>query len=85
MFAPGEQPATHIAVGNGFSLMEFSVRIFDERFLMLHLGYILFDGVRRKEGFADFSAFGERVEAIFQFGGDAKSQRACGAHGGASQ
>jgi hypothetical protein len=72
-------------VGDEFSAAEFSIRFFDEKFLMLLLGYILFYGVRSQEGLADFSALGERVEALLQFGGDTKSQGACGAHGRGSQ
>ena len=50
---------------NGFSLAEFGIRFFDERFLMLQHGHILFDGIDSQEGFADVSALGEGVEAFF--------------------
>ncbi len=32
---------------------------------MLQHGHVLFDGIDSQEGFADFSALGERVEAFF--------------------
>jgi hypothetical protein len=49
----------------GFSLTEFGIRFFNERVLVFLLDHILFDGVSGEEGFADFSALGEGVEALF--------------------
>ena len=63
--APGEEPATDIAMRDGFSLAEFGIRSFNETVLMFPLDHILFNGVRGEEGFADLSPLGERVEALF--------------------
>lgn len=50
---------------DGFSLPEFDIRFFNEIVLMFLLAHILFNGVRGEEGFADLSALGKRVEALF--------------------